>query len=257
MNPAVMAMAVSVGLFAGMLLCLDAGFRLGRRASRQQSSSHAGIGALEAAVYALLGLLLAFTFSGATARFEAHRQLIVKEANAISTAYLRLDEMPAPSQPDMRRLFRDYLDARLRVQNSLPDLNAAKREMERSAQLEQAIWSRAVAGSRLDASQNSARLLLPALNAMFDIATERAVAFQAHLPRLIFYLLMFIALMSALLAGYAMAERKSRSLLHMFLYAACIAATIYAVTDLEYPRSGIIRVDAADSALLQLRQSIR
>jgi hypothetical protein len=202
-------------------------------------------------------LLLGFTFSGATSRFEAHRQLVVKEANAISTAYLRLDELPAPSQTEMRRLFRDYLDARLRVQRRLPDLNVAKREMERSSQLEQEIWSRAVAGSRLDASQNSARLLLPALNAMFDVATERAVAFQAHLPPLIFYLLMFIALMSALLAGYSMAKRKSRSLLHMLLYAGCIAATIYAVTDLEYPRVGLIRVDGADSALLQLRQSIQ
>lgn len=257
MNPAGMTVAVSIGLFAGMLLCLDVGYRLGCRASHRQTSSHEGIGALEAAVYALLGLLLGFTFAGATSRFDAHRQLIVKEANAIGTAYLRLDELPAEAQPEMRRLFRDYLDARLRMQASLPDLKAAGREMERSAQLEREIWARAVASSRLDPSQNAARLLLPALNQMFDVTAERSVAFQAHLPPLIFYLLMFIALMSSLLAGYSMAKRKSRSLLHMFLFAACISATIYAVTDLEYPRVGLIRVDAADSALLQLRDSIR
>jgi len=262
MNPAVMAVSVSVGLLAGMLLCLDAGFRLGRRAARRQALSHEGIGALEGAVYALLGLLLGFTFAGATSRFEAHRQLIVKEANAIGTAYLRLDELPAESQPEMRRLFRDYLDARLQLQASLREGKAAGREMagremERSSRLQEEIWSRGVAGSRLDPSQNSARLLLPALNEMFDVTTERAVAFQAHLPRLIFYLLMFIALMSALLAGYSMAKRKARSLLHMLLYAACISATIYAVTDLEFPRAGLIRVDAADSALLQLRDAIR
>jgi hypothetical protein len=257
MSPVVMAVAVSVGLFVGMLLCLDAGFRIGRSASRNQPSSHEGIGALEAAVYALLGLLLGFTFSGATSRFDAHRQLVVKEANAIGTAYLRLDELPAPSQPEMRRLFRDYLDARLRVQDSLPELKSAAQDAVQSVHLQEEIWSRALAGTRLDATQNSARLLLPALNEMFDVTTERAVAFQAHLPPLIFYLLMFIALMSALLAGYSMAKRKSRSWLHMLLYAACISATIYAVTDLEYPRAGLIRLDAADSALLQLRNSIR
>lgn len=256
MNPAALAVVVALGLFVGMLVCLDIGYRLGWRAQHHESS-HEGIGALEAAVYALLGLLLGFTFSGATSRFEAHRQLSVKEANAISTAYLRLDELPQDRQPEMRRLFRDYLNARLDVQASLPDLGAAERAMAQSSQLQVRIWSQALVASRGDPTQNSARLLLPAINEMIDVTLERAVAFQTHLPVLIFYLLMFIALMSALLAGYGMAKRKKRSLLHMLLYAACISATIYAVTDLEHPRSGLIRVDAADRALLQLRDVIR
>jgi len=67
---------------------------------------------------------------------------------------------------------------------------------------------------------------LPAINEMIDVTTERSVAFLAHIPVLVFYLLMFIALMSALLAGYGMAKRKKRSLLHMLLYAACVVATI-------------------------------
>ena len=100
-------------------------------------------------------------------------------------------------------------------------------------------------------------MLLPAINEMIDVTLERGVAFQAHLPYLVFYLLICIALMSLLLAGYAMAKRKKRSLLHMFLYAACIAATIYAVIDLDHPRSGLIRVDAADQALVQLRDLMR
>jgi len=256
MNPATLAVVMALGLFGGMLLFLDLGYRLGRRAQRE-ASWHERVGALEAAVYALLGLLLGFTFSGATSRFEAHRQLSVKEANAIGTAYLRLDELPQGSQPEMRQLFRDYLNARLEVQASLPDLRAAEPAMAQSTRLQKQIWSRALVASRSDPTQSSARLLLPAINDMMDVTTERAVAFQAHLPALIFYLLMFIALMSALLAGYGMAKRKKRSLLHMVLYAGCISATIYAVTDLEHPRSGLIRVDAADQALVQLRDLIR
>ena len=256
MNPATLSVLVGLGLLVGMLVCLEIGYRLGRRALRHDKS-HEGIGALEAAVYALLGLLLGFTFSGATTRFEAHRQLSVKEANVIGTAYLRLDELPQDSQPEMRRLFRDYLSARLAVQSSLPDLDTAQRAMEQSSRLQQQIWSQALVSSRGDSTQNSARLLLPAINEMFDVTTERSVAFQTHLPALIFYLLIFIALMSALLAGYGMAKRARRSWLHMVLYASCISATIYTVTDLEHPRSGLIRVDAADRALMQLRDLIR
>lgn len=252
MNPAVIAPC----LFVGMLLCIDVGYRLGRRAQRD-ALWHEGVGALEAAVYGLLGLLLGFAFSGATSRFEMHRQLSVKEANAIGTAYLRLDQLPAEQQPEMRRLFRDYLEARLQVQASVSNAGTPESGVAQSEQLQQQIWSRAVAASRTDPTQNSTRMLLPAINEMFDVTIERAVAFQAHLPYLVFLLLIFIALVSALLAGYSMAKRKKRSLLHMFLYAGCIAATIYAVMDLEHPRSGLIRMDSADQALLQVRDSMR
>lgn len=256
MNPATSAVIVASGIFVGMILSLDAGYRLGKRAQRDESW-HEGIGGLEAAVYALLGLLLGFSFSGATSRFEAQRQLSVKEANVIGTAYLRLGQLPADSQPEMRRLFHDYLEARLQVQANLSNLDAMDRGIAKTSQLQAEIWSRALLASRGDSTQNSALLLLPALNEMIDVTTERDVAFRAHLPTLIFCLLIFLALMSALLAGYGMAKRAKRSLLHMLLYAACISATIYAVTDLELPRSGLIRVDAADRALMQLRDLIR
>jgi hypothetical protein len=114
-----------------------------------------------------------------------------------------------------------------------------------------------VAASHNDPTQNVARLLLPAINGMIDITTARTIAIYIQLPRLIFILLTSVALISGLLAGYAMATRRSRSLLHMVLYAAVIAVTVYAVLDLEYPRFSLIPLDAADRALLQLRDSIR
>jgi hypothetical protein len=79
---------------------------------------------------------------------------------------------------------------------------------------------------------------------------------HTQLPALIFILLTTVALVSALLAGYAMAKRRSRSWLHLVLYAAVIAVTIYAILDLEYSRFGRIRIDGADKALYQLRDSI-
>jgi hypothetical protein len=80
---------------------------------------------------------------------------------------------------------------------------------------------------------------------------------RTQLPALIFVLLSGVALVSGLLAGYAMAKSGRRSWLHGLLYAAVIAITIYAVADLEYPRFGLIRLDAADQAVRQLQDSIR
>jgi hypothetical protein len=257
MNPAQWAIVVAIGLFAGILACLEVGYRIGCYSSGKYSrAAHEGIGVIEAAVFALLGLLLGFSFSGGTSRLETKRQLVIQEANAISSAYLRLDELPANEQPEMRRLFREYLDARLSVYEKLPDLKAVEQELGRATKLQQEIWSRAVIASRGDPTQNSARLLLPALNEMIDVSTARTIAMHTQLPALIFVLLTGVALVSGLLAGYAMAKRRSRSWLHLLVYAVVIAITVYAVLDLEYPRFGLIRLDAADQALRQLRDSI-
>jgi hypothetical protein len=256
MSAVQLAIAISTGLFVSMLACLEVGYRVGMRDTERHPTAHEGIGAFEASIFALLGLLLGFSFSGAMARLDARRQLIIKEADAIGTAYLRLDEFPTSEQPEMRQLFREYVDARLRAYAHIPDMNAFYEGVGQAGQLQQQIWTRAVAGSRNDPTQNSARLLLPALNEMIDVTTSRTIAVKTHLPGLVFSLLVWIALSSGIVAGYAMAKRRKRSWLHMFLYAACIAVTVYTVTDLDYPRSGLIRLGSADNALEQLRDSI-
>jgi len=257
-TPAHAAVLISTALFFGILVSLEIGYRIGRnKRARDPESAHEGPGAIEAAVFALLGLLLGFSFAGGTSRLDTKRELIVREANAIGTAYLRLDELPTNNQPEVRRLFRDYLDARLRVYEKLPSLEAAEQELAQVAQLQQGIWARSVAASRNDPTNNAARLLLPAINEMIDVTTVRMIAMRTQLPALIFALLTAVALISGLIAGYAMAKRRSRSSLHMVLYAAVIAVTIYCILDLEYSRWGLIRLDVADKALLQLRDSIR
>src|SRR5271170_6073331 len=256
MSAVQLAITVSMGLFVSMWACLEVGYRVGTRETERHPTAHDGIGAFEASIFALLGLLLGFSFSGATARLDERRQMIIKEADVIGTAYLRLDLLPAPEQPEMRQLFREYVDARLHAYAHIPDMKAFYEGVAQAGQLQQQIWARAVASSRNDPAQNSARLLLPALNEMIDIATARTIAVKTHLPGLVFSLLVWVALSSGVVAGYAMAKRRKRSWLHMFLYAACIALTVYTVTDLDYPRSGLIRLSSADKALEQLRDSI-
>ena len=253
-----LAVEISVGIFLGIVACLEIGYRLGcRSVARERELAHEGIGPVEAAIFALLGLLLAFSFSGATARLDTKRQWVVNEANAIGTAYLRLDLLPVADQPEMRRLFRSYLDSRLRVYEKLPDLQAAEREMTSAAGLQQKIWANAIASRQKDSSGAVERGLLPALNEMIDISTTRTNALYTHLPTLIFVHLVVVALLSGLVAGYAIARRRGHSWLHMLLYAGVVAITIYVVIDLEYPRFGLIRLDGADRTLLDLRNSIR
>lgn len=257
MSAAQLAIVISTGLFVSIFGCLEVGYRVGWRNSEDHPTAHEGIGAIEAAIFALLGLLLGFSFSGATTRLEARRQMIVGEANAIGTAYLRLDELPASDQPEMRKLFREYVSARLGAYANIPDMKAFHEGVAHAGQLQEKIWAGAVAASRNDPTQNSARLLLPALNEMIDFSTSRTIAIDTHLPVLVFSLLVSVALGSGVVAGYAMAKRRKRSWLHMVLYAACIAITVYTVIDLDYPRSGLIRLSSADQALEQLRDSVR
>ena len=106
------ALAFGGGLFAGMLLFQELGRRIGaRQLERDPSGARAGVGILEGAVFGLLALLLAFTFSAAATRFDGRRQLISDEVNAIGTAWLRVDLLPAEPQPAIRDGFRRYLDS--------------------------------------------------------------------------------------------------------------------------------------------------
>ena len=99
-------MVMSAGLFLGILLCLEIGFRIGLVSSkRNRELAYEGTGTIDAAVFALLGLLLGFSFAGAMSRFDARRQLIVNEANTIGTAYLRIDLLPAADQPEIAPFF--------------------------------------------------------------------------------------------------------------------------------------------------------
>jgi hypothetical protein len=246
------------GLFAGMLVLLELGRRLGlRRLALDSEAEREGFGVVGGAIFALMGLLIAFTFSGAASRFDTRRQLVVEEANAIGTAYLRLDLLPASAREALRKSFRDYVDARLQVYQKLPDITAAKQALTHATWLQGQIWSQALAACE-EASQPATMLLLPALNSMIDITTTRTVATQIHPPQVIFIMLYVLALASSLLAGYSMAGGQSSSRwIHMLVFAVIMALTVYVILDLEYPRLGLIRVDAVDQVLVDLRDSMK
>ena len=174
------------GLIVAMLLMLEVGRRVGiRRQMLDPDGASTGLGAVEGAVFGLMGLLIAFTFSGAASRFNKRRDLIVQEANNIGTAYLRLDLLPASAQPALRECFRRYVDSRVAVYHALPDINAAKARLTESNLIQAEIWTLGVAATKTaEVNGNAATsLLLSALNDMIDITTTRWVALQTHRRR--------------------------------------------------------------------------
>lgn len=258
MNLTTYALVFAGGLFLGMLLLLETGRRIGiRRLGQDPEGARQGLGVMEGAVFSLLGLLIAFTFSGAATRFDGRRHLIVEEANNIGTAYLRIDLLPVAAQPALRELFRQYLDSRLETYRKLSDIPATKAEMARSLRLQGEIWTAAVAACRDSGSPPAHMLLLPALNQMIDITTTRTEARKIHPPLIIFAMLGVLSLTASLLAGYGMAGGKLRSWIHILGFAAVMALTVYVIVDIEYPRFGLIRVDGADRVLLELREGMK
>ena len=245
-------------LLLAMLLLAEVGRRFGMTRRRQETErEHAGLLTLEAAIFGLLGLLIAFTFSGAASRFEARRALVVQEANAIGTAYLRIDLLPPAAQPALKDKFRQYAEARLAVYQVLPDLEASNAKMAAAAALQKEIWTDAVSALQ-HAPAQAALLLLPALNEMIDLTTSRTMAVRTHTPTVILVVLGVMALFCSLLAGYGLAGGKTFSTAILMVgFVFMLAATIYIILDLDYPRTGLIRVDFLDQALKDVRAGMK
>ena len=244
-------------LFFGMLICAEVGRRIGAtRLARDPNELPRGVQATDAALLSLLGLLIAFTFSGAASRFENRRTLISTEAIAIRSAYLRVDLLPDGVQPELRDLFRRYTDVRSTVYRNAEDQALTNQRLAEGAALQRAIWDKVLAACRGPDAAPQATMLIPALNAMIDITTTRATATLSHPPIIVFLLLGVLSLIGALLLGYGTSSSKDRSWLHMVAFAAILSVTVYVIVDLEYPRLGLIRVDAADQILVDLRKSM-
>jgi hypothetical protein len=258
-NPATLALLSSLCLLAAMIAVVEVGRRLGIRYARARDANvSVGVGSVESGILALLGLVVAFTFYGAGNRFDARRQLIVDEANAIGTAYLRVDALPESAQPSLRDDFRKYLDARLAIYDSLPDLRAAYAHRARSVDLQRAIWGQVVAGcQRADAHPSTCFLIVPAVNVMIDISTKQTMAALAHPPLVIFALEFWLAICASLIAGFATAASKPRRWLHTIGFTVMLASAIYITLDLEYPRFGYVQIRDFDQALRDVRTTMR
>lgn len=224
-------------------------------ATRDQEA--AGLGTIEGASFALFGLLVALTFSGAVERFKERRHLILQEAQAIGTVYSRFDLLPEPVRKDLQSRTRAYLRARLEAYDRLESLERFEADMYKAEESAMEIWRISAETCRKPEFYILAEQILPPINLMLDMATARTVAVRIHPPAIIYWFLVGLALFSAFLAGFAMARTKKISLVHVAGFALITVATLLVTLDIEHPRLGFIRIDAADRVLYHTLDTMR
>ncbi|HTK92774.1 MAG TPA: DUF4239 domain-containing protein [Verrucomicrobiae bacterium] len=257
MNPTHMGVALGIVLFIGMVVMIELGRLFGRR-TKSDDASQTGRTAIGGAVYGLLALLIAFTFSGAATRFDSRRYLIVDEANAIGTAYLRVDLLPPDVQLGLRDLFRRYVDSRIATYQTVADMAAVQAELDRGIAIQGEIWRQGLAGCRRPENPPATcNLLVPALNSMIDLNTTRTMGNKIHPPAIVFAMLLALALITALLTGYDLSRAEKRDWVHVIGFSIILSVTVYVILDIEYPRLGFFRIDAIDEVMLQLRASMK
>jgi hypothetical protein len=252
------ALGIAVALFIAMVIFFELGRRLGVHmfAVRGQAA-RAGVGSIDSAVFGLLALLIGFTFSGATSRFDARRQLVIQEVDAVSTAWERIDVLPDEGREPIRAEVRRYVDALL---TGYANPNGSPEEERAHAAATSAhndLWSKAVVACTVESGEKARMLLLPALNDMFSAVDTERLNEQLHPPLVIYLLLGLSAMAAALFGGYSIASGTTRDWFHVVGVAATISLAMWVILELEFPRNGLVRISRIDSALVQLRATMK
>lgn len=247
---------LTIGLFVGMTGLYLGGHHLAVRRERQGLKREAD-GLTGAALFALFGLLMAFSFSGSIGRLETRRQLIVQEVNAIGTAYLRIDLLPAEAQEPLRADFREYCNLRRDAYVNLPDPAARVHDDLKSTELQQRIWQRSIAATS-DAQFLASRVLVvPALNQMIDVTTARWIAARTHVPLMVMVTLFAVALYCAWLAGYSIREAKNFGWVNILGLAGVTSLVLHVMLDIELPRLGMVNLNDYNHLFDELAATMR
>ncbi len=221
------------------------------------TKAHYGLDITEGAVFTLMSLLVAFTFASASQRFDHRRVLIIDEANAISTSYLRLDILKPEDHAVLKKDFLVYVSSRLAIYEAVPDFKKVDIELSKNKDIQIKLWGDAVKACQRAGIVTAPMLILPTINSMFDIANTRLSYTYMHPSMIIFGLLLLVVLLGSFLTGYGIAGKGTWHTLHVFAFAFITAITIYVIIDLEYPRFGIIRESQFDSLLVDIKKNIQ
>ena len=238
-----------LSIFAVGLTAILAAGEIGRvLGARGVGRGGGDVSTLEGATLGLLALMIGFTFAMALSRFEARRDAIVNEANAISTTALRARLLPTPNRSEVVNLLREYAEARLQATRSALDARVLKAAVARSSQLQEALWQDAVAVAAKNAAIVPTGIFIQSLNEMIDNQTKHLVAIQDRVPNIVFLALYGVAIVAFALVGYANGLQKQRVRLPVYLTGAIVASVILLIQDLDRPTVGLIGV--SDQAMV-------
>ena len=239
-------------VFILIIVCYLFGHYLRRKAlEKNPEQATVGLGAISGTLLGLLGLLLAFTFSMASSRYDSRRALVIEEVNNISTAVLRTDVYPDSIRQLFRENFKEYVESRIAFYQAGMDIDKTVAYYVKADGLSKKIWSMAAAFARTDNLTTRTSELIPALNAMIDITTTRLSAGISTIPDSIMYFLFVLCFCSAFLLGYE--NNHKIDWVVVIGFTIMLTATVYTIIDLDRPRSGFITMDIPNQKLIELR----
>jgi len=246
----------SLLLLVVLLVCLETGRRIGLR-HRLKRESAGATAAADGVVFAMLGLLIAFTFTSSASRFDERRELIVQQANVAATAWQRLDMLPANDRDAVREPMRQWFQIAGNLSEVAHDPELARTTLDKAEALQRQSWAACVeAIDRLDQPALATFLLSP-MNEWADLSTSRRAMEFLGLPPMVLPTLVILALVASVLAGFSMSRTPDLSPLHMFAFAVAVSFAIFVILDLGSPRSGLIRLDQMDHVFVKTLENLQ
>ncbi len=246
-------MALQAGIPIGLLLILavglEAGYRIGLRPGSREAQAAGQVGAIQGAMLGLLGLLLGFSFAGAAGRYIERQDLILTEANAIGTAYLRADLLEAAHRSALREALTRYVEHRIRVSRAFT-FSISEDAVAQVSKLHSQMWEAAVSG--VAARPHATMAVLPPVNEVIDLHSSRVAAADKHAPALVLGLLAVCAVLSMGVIGYSCGLSRRRALMMTVPLVLLIGTALWTTIDLDYGRVGLIRISDAPLEQLQL-----
>ncbi len=209
------------------------------------------IGAINGTLLGLLGLLLAFTFSMSSSRYDTRRSIIIQEANDIGTAILRADLYPDSIRQLLRNNFKEYVKCRIAHYEIGRNWSKAELYYLRADSIGKVIWNIVTTDAKTNGVFLRTGQMIPALNAMIDITTSRRASGESTVPDSIMYFLFILCFCSAFLLGY---DNKSGRVdwILVFGLAIMLSITVYNIIDLDRTRSGYINMDRPNQKIVEL-----
>jgi hypothetical protein len=215
----------------------EVGRALGVREKRGYS-----VATLEAAVLGLLALMISFTFAMALSRYEARREAVLNEANAIGTAALRARLLPAPYNSNVLKLLREYVQVRLDVSNGALTQEKLNAAINRSNAIHEALWQQVKLVTAQDKAIVPTGVFIQSLNEMIDSQGKRLSAAFNQVPNTVLLALYGIAAVASGFSGYASGLASKRTRLPVLIVGTLICVVILLIQDIDRPYGGFIRV---------------
>jgi hypothetical protein len=245
--------AVYVGLVVIMLVVAEVGFRFGIRIRDRNSSPGEAkmTGAVVGGMLGLMAFMMAFTIGIVISQQGERRAMVVEEANAIGTAWLRAGFLEEPDQAAARALLQEYTEIRVAAAN---DISLYAATVTRSEEIHSDLW--AIMEENVDRGNDTdiMGLVIESINDVIDIHTMRLAAANLRLPRILGILLFLATVLSFLLVGVASSADRKRDTVAMILFALVFVGVMIVIVDLDRPQEGLLRV--SQTAMTDLLRQI-